>query len=180
LVEIPRLKLREFRETLNETILSQAKEEPMIYANGNSDTQTATPDKYPQGYFKEKSCKWCETLFKPNAPSHNLCSNRCKDLMSTARYLKRIYGISFREYLNLYSKNEGCCHICGSEGFKINPNAKAQLCIDHCHTTGVVRGLLCHNCNRALGLFKDNVTVMKSAINYLEGATTIPKGSTLK
>lgn len=57
---------------------------------------------------------------------------------------------------------------------------KSKLVVDHCHDTGIVRGLLCHNCNRALGLFKDKIEVLKNAIKYLEGATTIPSGSTPK
>jgi hypothetical protein len=55
---------------------------------------------------------------------------------------------------------------------------KVKIVVDHCHTTGAIRGLLCHNCNRALGLLKDDINVIKNAINYLESATTIPSGST--
>ena len=54
-----------------------------------------------------------------------------------------------------------------------------KLNVDHCHITNKVRGLLCHDCNRALGLLKDNTSILSSAINYLqESATTIPIGST--
>ena len=45
---------------------------------------------------------------------------------------------------------------------------------------GKVRGLLCHNCNRALGLLKDSTEYLENCINYLKRVTTIPKGSTLK
>lgn len=60
------------------------------------------------------------------------------------------------------------CAICGSKGFKICQDAKAMLAVDHCHTTRDVRGLLCHNCNRALGLFQDSTYNLASAIRYLE------------
>jgi len=72
------------------------------------------------------------------------------------------------------------CRICGSEGFVISRNGKAKLAVDHNHLTGEVRGLLCHNCNRALGLFGDNPDIIRKAVEYLEGATTIPQGSTDK
>lgn len=52
---------------------------------------------------------------------------------------------------------------------------KMKLVVDHCHSSGVVRGLLCHNCNRALGLLKDSTRNLESAIRYLEGAETIRK-----
>lgn len=45
---------------------------------------------------------------------------------------------------------------------------KMKLVVDHCHVTGKVRGLLCHNCNRALGLLKDSVDNLSKAIDYLK------------
>lgn len=46
--------------------------------------------------------------------------------------------------------------------------SSGALVVDHDHTTGKVRGLLCHNCNRALGLLQDNKSYLQSAINYLK------------
>jgi hypothetical protein len=43
-----------------------------------------------------------------------------------------------------------------------------KLAVDHCHDTGKVRRLLCHNCNRALGLFKDNSDILRKAADYVE------------
>jgi hypothetical protein len=57
----------------------------------------------------------------------------------------------------------------------MNGNAMTNFVVDHCHATGKVRGLLCHNCNRALGLMQDNIENIKRAADYLEGATTIRK-----
>ena len=52
---------------------------------------------------------------------------------------------------------------------------KMKLVVDHCHKNGQVRGLLCHNCNRALGLLGDDIGSIKNCIEYLEGATTSRK-----
>lgn len=51
-----------------------------------------------------------------------------------------------------------CCWICGSS---------ERLCIDHCHTSGQPRGLLCTKCNTALGMFEDNPVKMQRAVQYL-------------
>lgn len=59
-------------------------------------------------------------------------------------------------------------------------SSSGLLVVDHDHNTGVVRGLLCHNCNRALGLLQDNPETLEVAIAYLKSVTTIPKGSTTK
>jgi hypothetical protein len=141
---------------------------------------TATPKKYPQGKFKDKSCKCCTNVFSPQAPSHSYCSQECADSGLSSAYLKRTYGIDITEYKALLTKQNNVCKICSGEGFIMAEHHKMKLVVDHCHETGKVRGLLCHNCNRALGLFHDKTDVLTNAINYLEGATTIPKGSTLK
>jgi len=161
----------------SETILSQAK-----YARSNptSDKFTATPSKYPQGAFKDKPCKQCGTLFSPLAPSHLHCGDACSSLSQSERYLKRTYGIGVSDYQAMLEAQNHCCKLCGGEGFTMAKHHTMKLVVDHCHSTGVVRGLLCHNCNRALGLLKDNTGTLRAAIAYLDGATTIPQGSRAK
>lgn len=75
-----------------------------------------------------------------------------------------IYGITLEEYDVLLSSQNGVCAIC-----KRSEPSKKRLAIDHCHATGDVRGLLCQNCNRALGLFQDNADLLRIAIDYLAG-----------
>ena len=149
-------------------------------ANRPQQEMTATPDKYPQGSFKDKPCKTCGNMFSPKAPSHLHCSQECADTSLNNRYLLRTYGITWQQYTDMLEQQQHVCAICGGEGFVMKEHHKMKLVVDHCHTTGVVRGLLCHNCNRALGLLKDSRESLTNAMHYLSGATTIPKGSTLK
>lgn len=61
-------------------------------------------------------------------------------------------------------KHKGRCDICGGRG----DGRWRQLNIDHCHKKKVFRGMLCSNCNRGLGYFKDSPTLLKKAIAYLK------------
>lgn len=80
----------------------------------------------------------------------------------------RKYGITTKGYNEMYESQQGKCAICNGEGFCMAEHHKLKLVVDHCHTTGAVRGLLCHNCNRALGLFKDNIESLEKAVRYLK------------
>lgn len=80
--------------------------------------------------------------------------------------LKVKYGITKEQYDEMLSRQGGLCAICGSDDGASAKGTKT-FSVDHCHETGVVRGLLCNGCNRAIGLLKDNVAVLQSAIKYL-------------
>jgi hypothetical protein len=80
--------------------------------------------------------------------------------------LKREFGITVDDYEVLFKKQNGRCAICRGKPLK-NKN----LCIDHCHETGAIRGLLCFNCNTGLGHFRDNMNLLNSAQKYLTTPT---------
>lgn len=80
--------------------------------------------------------------------------------------LKRAYGITLDQYKKLCDDQNNKCRICKKEQ-KIS-TFKKGLVVDHCHSTGKVRGLLCSPCNTALGLFYDDISVLKSAVSYLQ------------
>lgn len=77
--------------------------------------------------------------------------------------LKCTYGLSKNDYLSLLKKQNYKCAICQSELIPWNKGTH----VDHCHITNIVRGLLCHHCNLLLGNAKDNINVLKKAIEYL-------------
>jgi len=74
-----------------------------------------------------------------------------------------IFGLTVSEYEEILKTQNGLCAIC-----KKKQNAEKSLAVDHNHKTGNVRGLLCSNCNTALGLFKDSIVNLESAIIYLK------------
>lgn len=78
------------------------------------------------------------------------------------KHYKAKYGISHNEYLGLSHLQNGLCSICG------NDNNGRNLCVDHCHETGKIRSLLCTSCNAGIGNFKEDVTRLISAIEYIK------------
>lgn len=73
-------------------------------------------------------------------------------------HIKSMYKLTSIDYNSLLNKQAGLCAICRGLG---------PLKVDHCHSTGRVRGLLCHSCNVALGSFKDNIVNLSRAIGYV-------------
>lgn len=154
-------------EDSKELILSQAGVY-LIQHNKSKSEQTACPSMYPQGKFKDKPCRNCLKLFSPKAPSELYCSDICADIGIQDKYLLRKYGITTKDYNEMYINQNGLCAICNKEGFRMAEHHKLKLVVDHCHSTGSVRGLLCHNCNRALGLLKDSIESLEKAVKYLK------------
>jgi len=88
-------------------------------------------------------------------------------LIKKKSILKHTYGITLEEYNEFLRIQNNVCAICGSKN-KHYKTKKDLLCIDHCHKTNKVRGLLCHSCNRALGMLKEDIEIFKNAIIYLK------------
>ena len=129
-----------------------------------------------------KQCKKCNTT-KPltmfqkdvskkdnNRPECKECTAKrrkeryCPDTARKNNLASKFTGKKAPEfYEETLKKQGGVCAICQS---KENGRYK-HLSIDHCHTAGNLRGLLCNNCNRAIGLLKDSVEVLRNAITYL-------------
>lgn len=82
--------------------------------------------------------------------------------------LKKSYGITPEEYDALLAAQGGVCKICNQSEMATRNGVPMRMPVDHCHTTGRVRGLLCSLCNKGLGSFRDDTEILKHAIRYLE------------
>lgn len=81
------------------------------------------------------------------------------------RMLMKNYGMTLYDYEALMDLQDHRCRICRH---KEGERGRGVLTVDHCHKTGVIRGLLCDPCNRALGMFLESPEVLRAAIEYLE------------
>jgi hypothetical protein len=118
---------------------------------------------YCKGCQVAKSRQWYADNPERAAAQTRLRVQRNPDVYRDQNYRLK-YGITLAEYDSLLELQGGVCKICKhAEGRA----ATANLAVDHDHSTGEVRGLLCSNCNRALGLFEDSPELLQNAAAYL-------------
>jgi hypothetical protein len=109
-----------------------------------------------------KTCSECNEI-KPKSKFHRQnqsqdgLKNTCKDCINLERRYTR-YGLSKEEYDSILKQQDYKCAICRYD---------KRLDVDHCHSTGKVRGILCNGCNTAIGKLGDTLEGIQRAINYL-------------
>lgn len=128
----------------------------------------------PSSALRLKQCTKCRdkkptTEFHSNASKWDGLDNTCK-VCKTRRNqrvykLRKQYNLTEQQYEELYESQHGCCAICADELIEVGSN---NFGVDHDHTTGKVRGILCRRCNQGLGQFRDNPKLLQEAIRYLE------------
>lgn len=126
------------------------------------------PTNRPKG--KQPRCKPCATQDTRDWYQNN------KDRAFESR-LRKEYNITIDEYDELVAKAFSKCQICHVDlKFKTSPPTSDAGVVDHCHTTGKIRGILCNSCNRGIGYFRDNPMFLTNAAKYLIETDPSSKG----
>jgi len=116
----------------------------------------ATDRRYNESEKGKASRKKANQRYLKNSPEKSKLRYR-------KHRLKSAFGLTIEQYEEMFKKQGGCCAICGDTNIKYG----RRLAVDHHHKTKKVRGLLCNQCNRALGYFHDDIDRLASAIKYL-------------
>lgn len=110
-------------------------------------------------------CRDCQNLYNKASyqkdPGSKKRANQSWRERNPDYDLREVYGITAADYSAMLLAQEGACAIC-----KKAP-AKGRLHVDHDHKTDRVRGLLCGNCNRGIGIFRDDPALLGAASNYI-------------
>lgn len=112
---------------------------------------------------KEKRKEYMNSWWKNNKDKNKVYRTVHKNRNENHR-LKRKYGITLEDRQKMFDEQQGKCKGCGINESELNK----PLHIDHNHTTGKVRCLLCGSCNRALGLVKDNIVTLENLKKIIE------------
>lgn len=125
-----------------------------------------TPKELEEFNFKNKErthrLSWCKACSRKRVGEYQ--KTPAGKARRRARSLRDLYNLSVDGYNLLLAAQGGKCAICPAE----QAGRGRPFYVDHDHKTGVVRGLLCNSCNRALGLFRDSLEILCSATRYME------------
>jgi hypothetical protein len=112
-----------------------------------------------------RSCGYCGEMFSSPDDRRSYCTDECTRTAKSLREAYRRYGITMAQYRALWLSQKGVCAICR------RPERTARnrlLTIDHDHVSGHVRGLLCSQCNQAIGLLDDSPKIIEAAALYVK------------
>ena len=138
--------------------------------------------------MQHKKCSKCNTIkyvneFNKRTASSDGYTAQCTQCLNTkamkvraatpevtrAKNLKNRFDMTIDQYNVRFLKQKGRCAICDQAEKSVDSNGNVKwLAVDHNHSSGDVRGLLCNSCNTGIGKLGDSIKIMKSAIKYLE------------
>ena len=152
--------------------LAKVRSTPIDNTTGVKECSTCKKELKAESFYKNKRrhdcldsrCKHCMDKAKSDWVQKN--PDKVKEVSTNNRLLSR-YGITLTEYNQLVAFQNNRCKICGNEASN-GRSWSTKLSVDHCHSTGKIRGLLCQKCNTGLGLFGDTIENLKKALEYLE------------
>ncbi len=115
-------------------------------------------------------CKKCNAIYRKRYVEKSGKDYKTNSISTAKSNFKIRNKITIEQYKLMLEKQNNVCAICFKKEIRMDSrnNKISRLCVDHCHETGKIRGLLCHKCNLALGCYDDSIENLKSAIKYLE------------
>ena len=129
-------------------------------------------------YYKSKTTPdgldyRCKTCHNQQRRDRNAANPEKYYIKRREQALKHHYGITLYEYKKMFEGQGKVCACCGTSDTSVPTTSvfgvtDLSFVVDHCHTTGVIRGLLCTNCNRGIGLLGDTKESLQKALNYLD------------
>lgn len=113
-------------------------------------------------------CRACEN--KRNLERYHVKYKGNPARVSSYKYtLKTNYGLTQQDFQTMFDSQQGKCAICATVLYNVFTVSDGKRgCVDHCHHTGKVRGLLCNMCNSGIGKLKDDPKLIRKALVYLE------------
>lgn len=126
---------------------------------------------YQREYYKKKWAEdplYKETAIKQNKEWYQKNKEYSKQKHRNHKLL-RAYNITIEDYDKLFEEQKGVCGVCKKPESSVDSRQQVvrRLAVDHCHSTGKVRGLLCQACNTTLGKVEERADILLAMVEYL-------------
>ena len=145
----------------------------MAWLHENNKASKAKYDEYQAKYHSEAhNIQKAKERLWDRAKRERMSGDPAYALVARCRLLRKKYGITLEDYAAMLASQNGGCAICSRKP------GNTPLHVDHCHETGVVRGLLCHQCNWYLGTIEASLEVRQRFYAYVEKADEIKRTKT--
>ena len=115
-------------------------------------------DRWADKHYLSARCKPCHQEYRRQSPATTRARNR------KAEKLQLRYGMTYEQWEAMREAENYSCMICGITEEELGK----KLDVDHCHSSGKVRGLLCNPCNTVLGHARDKIEILEAAAAYLK------------
>lgn len=139
-----------------------------VYCKEHLEERRLYQKQYREKRKRDGQCLWCGCQEKRPENGNVYCDFHSKKLkrLQPENYRR---GLSEEKLQEMFDCQKQKCKICQKKA-----KSHKKLCVDHCHVTNKIRGLICNNCNSGLGFFKDNPKFLKAAINYINTSNQQP------
>jgi hypothetical protein len=119
---------------------------------------------------KEKILQQGKDYYNNNKEKYRLKHKKWNEANPNKRreYQLAKYGLTLQDYEKMFEQQKGLCYTCHNPETKMSNGKVIKLSVDHNHTTGKVRKLLCYSCNLTIGKIQENIETLKNFIKYLE------------
>lgn len=144
---------------------------PRLIRFQNEDTHDCRIDNLREGFYVTTKYDH-KTKEGKSAHQREYRSMRREEFRQKER--ERKFGLSLAAYAELVAQQDNKCAICGQPETQMRNGSVKALAVDHDHETGLVRGLLCCDCNQAIGKMKEDRNILLSAVRYLDKHSSAP------
>jgi hypothetical protein len=163
--------IEKFKDKANRNICGLCRyEKKKIYTERNKEIIKKKNQEYSKK-TRSRAKAWLEEDRKMNPERYRNYAAKYHELNAEIRTTIKIikkYGLSLEEYKKMVNDCDNRCSICKDYEKSLFQGKIRRLCLDHCHETGKIRGLVCFSCNIGLGKFEDNIHRLQAAIDYLK------------
>jgi DNA repair exonuclease SbcCD ATPase subunit len=160
--------LKEYKKAYRLANLEKIKKHSKKYRNANKDKIKETNRIYHAENKDERNKQMTKYRIANRDKLNEIAKSKRTPEKNKKYAIKSTYGLTLEQYNSMLNQTGGKCPICDVEFKRKGDGGGKHPCVDHCHKTGKVRGIICSKCNAGIGNLNDNIQRIRKAADWLE------------